>query len=169
MRLREAMPVDSESVRSVHFESITELGLDGYTQDQVNAWAQGCQSADYAMAIESEDFYYIVAEDDRGVIGFGSLKFDVPGTDEVSIDAEVTAVYVHPTVVREGVGSTIYADLEQQAREHGVQTLGLTASLNAVPFYESQEYQTVQEHAHEFSSHESTIVEGQVVEMVKQL
>ncbi|WP_231190323.1 GNAT family N-acetyltransferase [Haladaptatus sp. DYF46] len=169
MRLREAVPSDSESVRGVHFESITELGLDGYTQDQVNAWAQGCKSASYATAIESDDFYYIVAEDDRGVVGFGSLKFDASGTYEVPIDAEVTAVYVHPTVAREGVGSTIYAELERQAREHGVQMLGLTASLNSVPFYESQGYEMVREHAHEFSSHESTNVEGQVVEMVRRL
>lgn len=169
MRLREAVPSDSEAVRSVHFESIKELGLEGYTQKQVDAWAQGCTSANYAAAIDSEDLYFVVAEDDRGVVGFGSLKFDSPEDYEATIDAEVTAVYVHPAVARDGVGSKIYAELECRARERGVQTLGLSASLNAVPFYESHGYERVREYAHEFSSHESTGVEGIVVEMEKKL
>ena len=112
MRLREAVPADSESVRGVHFESIKELGLDGYTQDQVDAWAQGCKSADYATAIDSADLYFIVAEDSRGVVGFGSLKLNSPEDYEATTDAEVTGVYVHPAVARTGMGTKLYAELE---------------------------------------------------------
>ncbi|WP_435155471.1 GNAT family N-acetyltransferase [Haladaptatus sp. DFWS20] len=169
MRIREAMPADSDAVRRVHAESITVLGRDGYSREQVNAWAQGCESADYSAAIGSESRYYIVAEDERGVLGFGSFQYESPEGYEATVDAEITAVYVHPEVARDGVGSKIYTELERRAREKGIRVLGLSASLNAVPFYESHGYERVREHAHEFSSHESTEVEGIVVEMKKTL
>lgn len=169
MRVREAILSDIEAVRPVHCKSITELGRDEYTQEQVDAWANGCESADYSATIDSEDLLFIVAEADGDVVGFGSLQFDSPDEYEVTVDAEVTGVYVHPAVVRQGVGTHIYADLERQARERDVRTLGLSASLNAVPFYESHGYEQIREYAHEFSSHEATGVEGIVVEMKKTL
>lgn len=110
-----------------------------------------------------------MAHDDRGVVGFGFLTFESLDDYEATVDAEVPGVYVLPSVARTGVGSILYAELERQAREDGIQMLELKASLNAVSFYESHGYERVKEHTHEFSSHESTGVEGTVVEMKKQL
>ncbi|XVH33258.1 GNAT family N-acetyltransferase (plasmid) [Haloferacaceae archaeon DSL9] len=85
------------------------------------------------------------------------------------MDAEVTGVYVHPSVARQGVGTRIYTELERRARTHDVQTVGLSASRNAVAFYEAHGYERVREYTHAFSSHESTGVTGTVVEMKKKL
>lgn len=169
MRIRDAKPADSEAIREVHATSITELGREAYTDEQVAAWAQGCESADYTAAIEADEIEFIVAEGDDGVVGFGSLKLAPPDSYDAPVDAEVTGVYVHPSVAREGVGSRLYTELEQRARGHGVQHLGLLASRNAVPFYDSHGYERVTEQTHEFSSHESTGVTGVVVEMEKSL
>lgn len=169
MRIREAVPADSDAVRRVHAESITELGRDGYSKEQVDAWAQGCESADYSAAIGSESLYYIVAEDDRGVVGFGPLQHESSEGYEAAVDAEITGVYVHPEAARDGVGSKLYAELERRTRERGVGALGLSVSLNAMPFYESHGYDRVRQHVHEFSGHESTRIEGIVVEMKKEL
>ena len=133
--IREATREDAEAIREVHRASVLELGLEGYDQRQVEAWAAGCDSADYTEPI----------------------------------DAEVTGVYVHPAVFRQGVGSQLYATLERAARERGMDSLGLWASRNAVAFYERHGYRRVTEHDHEFSSHASTGVEGTVVEMRKDL
>ncbi|MEM4780046.1 MAG: GNAT family N-acetyltransferase, partial [Halalkalicoccus sp.] len=84
-------------------------------------------------------------------------------------DAEVTGVYVDPSAARQGIGSTLLADLERYGRERGVRTLALSASLNAVPFYQAHGYERVREYRHEFSNHESTGVEGIVVEMATRL
>lgn len=169
MEVREATSVDAEAVRRVHAESIRKLGSEAYSAEQVEAWAAGCESADYAVAIESTDTRFVVAEDGEGIYGFGTLSFDAPEEYETAVGGEVTGVYVHPSVAREGVGSAILEDLEREARERGVRTLGLSASLNAVPFYEAREYERVRERRHEFSAHRSTSVEGTVVEMVKRL
>lgn len=169
MNVREAVPPDGEEIRAVHVDSIAGLGPEAYTREQVDAWAKGCESADYSAAIESEGRQFVVAERDGDVVGFSSLTFESSEEYEADVDAEVTAVYVHPSVVRRGVGSKLYAELERRAREREVQTLGLSASLNAVSFYEHHGYERVREYRHEFSARESTGVEGTVVEMKKEL
>lgn len=168
MEIRDAKPSDAEAIRAVHSNSIKELGTEAYSEEQVDAWAQGCESADYTSAIEAEVMAFVVAEIDDDVMAFGSLKFVSPDEYEADVDAEVTGVYVHPSVAREGVGTRIYLELEERARAPDIQTLGLSASLNAVPFYEKHGYERVREYTHEFSSHESTGVTGVVIEMKKE-
>lgn len=169
MEIRDAAPADAEAVRGVHAASIEGLGPRAYSEEQVAAWARGCESADYTAPIESDDVAFVVAEDDEDVVAFGSLQFSAPEGYLANVDAEVTGVYVHPSVAREGVGTRIYDELERRARTRDVETLGLSASRNAVPFYEEHGYERVGEHTHEFSSHESTGVTGVVVEMTKDL
>ncbi|RDI69873.1 GNAT family N-acetyltransferase [Halopelagius longus] len=169
MEIRDARPSDADAVRATHSDSIEGLGTEAYSDKQVDAWAEGCESADYTPAIESEKSEFVVAEADGKVVAFGSLKRAPPEGYEADVDAEVTGVYVHPSVARDGVGTRIYEELERRARARDVRTLGLSASLNAVPFYENCGYERIREYAHEFSSHESTGVTGVVVEMKKEL
>ena len=169
MRIRDAVPLDAEAIRTVHYKSIKELGTQAYSQEQVNAWAKGCESANYSGIIEADEVEYIVAETDGGVRAFGSLQLAVPNEYEADVDAEVTGVYVHPSVARQSVGTHIYSELERRARANDVQTLGLSASLNAVSFYEAHGYMRVREHTHEFSSHENSEMTGTIVEMKKEL
>ncbi len=169
MHVRDATVEDAEAVRKLHAESIGKLGPESYDEEQVEAWAKGCESAEYASAIEGEGGDFVVAEDDGTVVAFGSVKFDSPEGYVATVDAEITGVYVQPSVARTGVGSAVLAELEQRTRERGVRALGLTASLNSIPFYESHGYERVREHGHEFSSSESTGVTGTVVEMKTEL
>lgn len=166
MEIRTATPADAEAVRQVHRASIEGLGPSAYTPEQVEAWARGCESADYIASITSDDLS-IVAEDAGGLLGFGTLCFESPSGYEASVDAEITGVYVRPSVTRNGVGTALLETIEQEARERDFQTLGLTASLNAVPFYEYHGYEQVRAYTHEFSSSVSTGVGGKVIEMIK--
>lgn len=169
MNVRNATPADAETIREIHRASIERLGLAAYTQEQVDAWARGCESADYEKPITSDEFYFIVAEDDNEILGFGSLCFDAPSEYEAFAAVEITGVYVHPSVTRSGVGTALLTSLEQEARGRGNQTIGLSASLNAVPFYEHHGYERIRAYTHEFSSEESTGVEGKIIEMRKEL
>ena len=51
--------------------------------------------------------------------------------------ATIRAVYVHPDHGRQWVGSAILRELERAARPAGLPELHLTASFNAVAFYEA--------------------------------
>lgn len=169
MDIRDATSANAEAVRTVHYALIIGLGPEAYDNRQVEAWAGGCRDADYTAAIEADVLDHVVALRDGVVVGFGSLKWEVPDDYEADIGAEVTAVYVLPSVAREGVGTTIYAEVEQRARKQNIRVVGLSASLPAVPFYEAHWYNSVTEYDHEFSSHEDTDVTGRVVKMRKEL
>ena len=178
MEIREATAADAEAIRRVHRASIEGLGSAAYDPKQVAAWARGTESADYAAAIESDDRYFAVAEGpetgdesegEADVLGFGSVHLEPPAEYEASVNAEVTAVYVHPRVARRGVGTELLVAVEREARNRDIGTLGLSASLNARAFYEHHGYDRARSYDHEFSESESTGVTGEVVEMAKSL
>lgn len=166
MELRDATPGDADAIRRVHEASIRGLGPDAYDDRQVEAWAAGCATADYAASIGDAATEFVVAEDEGSVVGFGSLSHDADDYP-IDVDAEVTAVYVSPAVARQGVGTALLDELEARARSLGAERLVLTASRNAVPFYRRHGYTRHRSIEHEFSAAESTGVTGTVVEMVK--
>ena len=94
-----------------------------------------------------------VAETDGEIAGFGQVNLDgeaseTPREGGGTVVGEVTAVYVHPDHVRRGVGSALLDRLEAHARDEGLDALSLTASLNAVPFYERAGYEPAEEVTH---------------------
>lgn len=103
------------------------------------------------------------------LIGFGSILWDPEDDQHAEIGAEVTAVYVLSSVARSGVGTAIYSELEQRASSRGISTIGLSASLPAVPFYEENGFERVTKSNHEFSPHMETGITGTVIEMKKDL
>lgn len=162
--VREARPSDAEAIFRVHRASIEGLGPEAYDEAQVAAWGAGGGPDDYDL--DAADSRFVVAEagsvaGDEGVVGFGEVVLRPPDYLREPAEGEVRAVYVHPAAARRGVGSAILAALERRAREQDVGSLGLWASLNAVPFYEAHGYERVAERTHEFSGG----VEGTVVEM----
>jgi putative acetyltransferase len=169
MTVRDTTRADAEAVRTVQYASIIGLGPEEYSQRQVEAWARGCGEADYTEVIDADTQDHIVVDRNGVVVGFGCINWKPADTYEADIGAEITAVYVLPSVARDGVGTEIYTELEQRACTRGMATIGLSASLPAVPFYESHGYERVTEHDHEFSPHVGTGVTGIVVEMRKEL
>lgn len=161
--VREAATADARHVRDVHVASIEGLAGRAYDAEQVAAWAHDRDPAEYP--IESGETYFLVAEQGSRVVGFGWTKVPADDYFETAVEGEVTAIYVHPSVVRQGVGSRIYDELEAQAVMEGVESLGLWASLNAVPFYEAKGFERVTERSLEFRDD----VDVPVVEMHKPL
>jgi putative acetyltransferase len=159
MTVREATVDDASAILAVHLASIEQLGPAAYTAEQVSAWAHDRNLGDYP--IEEDHTHFVVAEREERVVGFGWLEIDPGDYLDASVDREVIAVYVHPSVVREGVGSALLAELEQKACEENAAAVGLWSSLNAVEFYASHDYERVTEHVYEFDAG----VEGTVIEM----
>jgi len=162
--VREAVPGDAHRICDVHPAPIKGLAGQSYTEEQVAAWAHDRDPNDYAIV--SEDTYFVVAEDETAVIGFGWLKLDAGEYFQTEVEGEITAIYIHPSVTGQGIGSRIYTELETQAIRQNIASLGLWASLNAVPLYEAQGYENVAEHEH-IHEHQDGI-ELTPVEMAKQ-
>lgn len=162
MRVRKATTRDAREVYRVHEASIIELGVEAYDDEQVAAWGAGRSPDDYEFDGPGA---FLVAEADGRVVGFGSVTPSPGDHLDTPVDAEVTAVYVHPDHARRGVGSRLLRALETVARVWDARTLALHASLNAVEFYEQAGFEKGRETTHAFSGD----ADGRVVEMTKTL
>lgn len=165
--VRDAEPADRPAIRDVHVASVREFAPAAYRDAVVEAWV-GVEERDPASyEVTADEAVFLVAADDGDVVGFAELAtgadatadYDVPG------DAEIRAVYVAPDHAGDGVGTALLAELERRGRERGVERVLLTASLNALGFYESHGYNRVEERTHEFGGE----VAGEVVVLRKRL
>lgn len=160
--VREAVAGDASQICDIHLASIEGFGSQSYTEEQVAAWAHDRDPDDYP--IEAEDTYFVVAENETEVVGFGWMKSDAGEYFQTEVEGEITAIYIHSSVARNGVGSRIYTELETEALQQNIGSLGLWASRNAVPFYEAQGYERMVNHSHEYQDG----IELTLVEMRKQ-
>ena len=148
--IRRARSEDAQTIRDVHVASIKGLGRQTYDEEQVAAWARDRDQEDYP--INEPETAVFVAERRGSIVGFGYLRTTPDADFTADVDGKLAALYVHPAVTREGVGTTLLQALETRAREAGCESLGLWASLNAVPFYEAQGYTPVREFEYEFAA-----------------
>ena len=138
VRIRRARPDDALTVRSIHKAAVWRLCAADYTTEQLAAWTSRDDTSDlptWAMPNNPEIMW--VAEQEGAIIGFGSL-----------IREDVNTVYVHPDHVPKGVGTRLLGQIEQEAKDRRITTLGIEASLTAVPFYQSNGYHVVGEAEH---------------------
>lgn len=161
--IRLGKAADAKAIRDIHLASIKGLGGERYTEAQVEAWAHERDPADYPLG--EADTTVFVAEQGGSIVGFGWLTLEPDEDFEAEVDGKIGAIYVHPGFARRGIGTTIYQALETRARERGLDSVGLWASLNAVPFYESQGYTKIRDLTYEFGGE----VDGPVMEMRKTL
>jgi len=81
----------------------------------------------------------IIAMRDGVIAGYGMLDLD---------KHEVDAMFVDPAQGGLGIGKRLLAALESLAREHGIARLHLSASMNAVPFYQAAGFVALREEAY---------------------
>ncbi len=159
---RHATAADAEAIHRVTTRAIETLTTGAYNDAQREAWATNfdpeaypledpaCRSivaehrtdgetGERQLPAGSSDNEHAAGEAHQpidGIVGYGILDTDPNrAAFERPVAGEVFAVYVHPTAAGCGIGSGIYATLEAYAREEGLESLGLWASLNAVGFY----------------------------------
>lgn len=132
--IRRATQGDKEAVWRVHGSAIRGTCASHYSREVIEAWAGRLRPERYAEAIGLYEFF--VAEEGGVVVGFGELGQD---------DGEIQGLYVSPDVAGRGVGRRLLSTLEERARAHGLESLRLTSSLNAVAFYERAGFKAVEE------------------------
>lgn len=140
MAVRQAGECDAEGIVKVHVASIRGLAREVYSAEQIASWSGGKEPERYRQAMRDGEVMFVAVGEDGVLVGFAGYAGD-----------EVRAVYVHPDQARAGIGSALLAAVEAHARLVGVLGLRLTASLNAVPFYEARGYIAVMHREHELS------------------
>lgn len=132
LNIRRARQEDKEAIWRVHGEAIRETCAGHYPPEVIEIWAGRLRSEKYAEAIDKYEFF--VAEEDGVIVGYGELGQEA---------GEIQGLYVSPA--GRGVGRKLLSKLEETARAHGLKSLSLTSSLNAVRFYERAGFEAVEE------------------------
>jgi putative acetyltransferase len=127
--LRPFLPADIMALRDLFAQSIDELTVDDYDEDQRIAWAASAEDA-AAFQERLANALTLIVQLDGEYLGFGSLK------DNKTIDM----LYVHPDYAGEGVGTALADALEKIAAARGAEVVAVDASDTAVPFFERRGY-----------------------------
>jgi ribosomal protein S18 acetylase RimI-like enzyme len=137
VRVRAAQPADAQAMARVHYHAVHSKGAGFYPLATLEHWSPLPDEARYQrlrQAIRGGRELFRVAEDDSGVIGFGSI---VPGA------LELRSLYVHAAAGQRGVGAALLAELEALAGAQGCAALNLEAALNSEGFYRRHGYLVV--------------------------
>ena len=134
MRIRRFEPKDTEEVARLFHDTVRTVNRRDYSQPQVEAWAP--DQPDLVRWTETcQSRMTFVAEEAGQILGFGELE----------ADGHIDRFYVHHAHQREGVGRTLLAALESEARRLGVARLFAEVSTTAMPFFASMGFQTVRQ------------------------
>ena len=121
--IRKAKREDAKAAWDIRNAAILNQCIGHYSPNALKIWTGGELSEDFANAVE-KDFYVATYDDD--VVGTGMIHLE---------RGKIDAIFVDPSHMRKGIGTTIVRFLEDIARNHGLETLTLESTLNAAPFY----------------------------------
>jgi GNAT superfamily N-acetyltransferase len=138
---------DIPAIRAMQERSMWVLGSEFYTENEIANFLTLFGTMDDAVV--GEGHYFVAENHGGGILGSGGWTrsrpryADAPAAGEAVADVPtVRSVFVDPAAIRRGIASAIMLRTERDAREHGVDTLHLTATLSGVALYEAFGYQT---------------------------
>ena len=118
---------DAEGICRLFYETVRTVNLGDYSPEQVRAWAS--EVPDPAAWHERMAARHTLVADEGGeVVGFAELEED----------GHLDMLYCRADAVGRGVGSLLYAAVEERARGLGVGRVSTEASITARPFFERQ-------------------------------
>jgi putative acetyltransferase len=130
--LRPMLPADAAYLAAIFRASVMELTSDDYSEAQQAAWAETSEQPDFATKLSNQ--LTLVATVASAPVAFISLR----GADYIGM------LYVHPGVVRQGIGTMLYDAIEKLASARGAKQLTVDASDTARPFFEKRGFEGVQ-------------------------
>lgn len=128
--IRPGSQADIPAIHRVHSASIRGLCAGAYSAHLIDAWASNPDLERYGKMLRP-GARCLVALVDGQICGFGSLELP---------NARLASLFVQPEYAGIGVGRRLLRALEQLAREAGIATLNVQASLNAREFYARHGY-----------------------------
>lgn len=132
LSIRKAQPDDVIQFLRIQIDALRTLCSQDYTSEQIEALIE--RNIRHSSRGGCRGEITLVAEADGVIVGFAAL-----------LGHRISAAYVHPQFVRQGIGRRLLRALEQIAIAHNIRTLRVAASLTARPFYQTHGYQVIGE------------------------
>ena len=127
--LRPFLPADVPVLAAIFDAAVEELTGEDYSEAQQEAWASAADDEEqFGKRLAGE--LTLIATLQNSPVGFASLR----GKDHIDM------LYVHPSVVGQGVASMLCDALEKLAGARGAASLTVDASDNALDFFKKRGY-----------------------------
>ena len=124
MKIRRATINDVDAVRTLFYETITEINAKDYSPEQIVVWAGGYNNTEnWKNKIIEQNFF--VAENKNEILGFGSI------TTKGCLDL----LYVHKNHQREGIASALLKRIGLLAANLEISEILADVSITAKPFF----------------------------------
>ena len=131
--LRPFLSEDTPVLAAIFVAAIKELTAEDYSEAQQEAWASAADDEEqFGKRLAGE--LTLIATLQNSPVGFASLK----GTSHIDM------LYVHPSVIGQGVASMLCDALEKLAGARGAKSLTADASDNAQAFFAKRGYVAMQ-------------------------
>lgn len=125
MEIRAFRPADAVALSALFYQSVTQLGQQAYTAQQVAAWAARTPTPAAMHNLGQDGRLVLVAEQDNAVVAYGDLE----------PDGHIDHLYALPVAAGSGCASRLYNALEAFGRQQGIARLYTEASEMAKPFF----------------------------------
>lgn len=123
MIVRDYRGNDAGEICRLFYETVHSVNLRDYSPEQVRAWAPALPDPE-AWHGRMSGRHTLVAESGDEVVDFAELE-----------DGHLDMFYVRSNAVGRGVGSLLYAAVEERARRLGIGRIFTEASITARPFF----------------------------------
>ncbi|BDI20226.1 acetyltransferase [Nostoc cf. commune SO-36] len=134
MIIREYKLSDTKLIMKLFYNTVHEINICDYTQEQVDAWAP--ENMDYEVwhkRLQAKLPY--IAENNSEIVGFAELE----------ADGHIDCFYCHSKYQGKGIGSKLLIHIESTAKLQGIQRLYTEASITAKPFFAKRRFSVVRE------------------------
>lgn len=132
MRVRNFSPSDTREIAQLFYNTVHEINICDYMQEQVDTWAPKNMSYEIWLEKLRNKLTY-VAEENGQIVGFGQLESD----------GHIDCFYCHSKHQRKGVGSMLLSHIEKTARALGIKRLFTEASITAKPFFQNKAFSVI--------------------------
>ncbi|MFH4354210.1 MAG: GNAT family N-acetyltransferase [Neisseriaceae bacterium] len=133
--IRRVTPYDCEAIYNAHLYAVQYACKNCYNERILEAWSSLLYPESYLESLKNKELWLI--EYKHKIQGFFQLDLK---------NAELDALYVHPFVHNQGLGTALIQKAEALATAAELGSIKLYASLNSIYFYELCGYQKLQKY-----------------------
>lgn len=119
---------DSQALANIYYNTIHQINIQHYTEEQVEAWAPKICLETWEWAKRFEKFKPLVAMIGDEIVGY--VEFEANG--------HIDCFYTHHKYIGCGVGSALMSEVCKIAAQNGIKRIYAEVSITARPFFEKQ-------------------------------
>jgi len=134
MEVRKFRKGEENELWKLFFNTVHNVNIQDYDKNQIAAWAPDDLDINIAIQKFREIDPFVVIKEGK-IIGYADIQ----------PDGYIDHFYCHHEFLGQGVGSTLFAALEKEARENGILEMYSNVSVTARHFFEAMGFSVEKE------------------------